>query len=157
MRCLRLRLELGAGEIEVQLVTRSGEPFPLPGVLLDIRFYVDSQFRYAFSLGRTDENGMCSTTMEEIERQLAANRRFFLMDYNTPPSDCDTVVGIVAPTSGELAEREAARANWWPETPSSNHDTANEEVCGPEQKVQLEPEGRNAFSLVCSPPILRKL
>jgi len=137
------------GKVEVRLVTRSGEPLRVPGVLLDIRFYVDGQFRYSFSLGRTDEEGVSRTTMEEIERELAANRRFFLMDYNTPLSDCDTAVGIVAPTARELAEREAARAKWWPEALDLYDGAANERVHCAEQRFQFQPERVNAFSLVC--------
>lgn len=86
--------------------------------MLDIRFYVGGKFRYSFALGRTGVDGVCRTSFEEIERQLEASRQVFLMDYNTPLTECDAVVGIAAPTAAELAEREAARKKWWPEEPS---------------------------------------
>lgn len=136
-------------QIMVRLRDPKGQPVPVGGVHLDIRFYVEGRFRYSFSLGRTDVHGICRTTFGGIEQQLEANRRLFLMDYNTPLSDCDTAVGIAAPATGELIEREAARAKWWPEESPAYVGAANDRVRCPEQKFELRGGSGNAFELVC--------
>jgi hypothetical protein len=136
-------------ELTVRLGDSAGESIRIAGVLLDIRFYVSGRFRYAFSLGRTDGEGVCRTCLAAIERQFAANRRLFLMDYNTPLMDCDALVGIFAPTAGELAERRAARAKWWPEEIQSPDGAANQLVHCPEQKFMLGGGRGQAIELVC--------
>lgn len=136
------------GQLTVQLRDPKGEPLRLAGVHLDIRFYNAGRFRYSFSLGRTDADGICRTTLEEVQRQLQANQRLFLMDYNTPLSDCDTMIGIVAPTARELSEREAARSKYWPEEPQMDAG-ANDRVHSLEQKFELRRRSANAFDLVC--------
>lgn len=136
-------------ELTVRLHGPKGEPLAIAEVHLDLRFYIEGRFRYSFSLGRTDGYGVCRTTLLEIERQLEANRRIFLMDYSSPLTDCDTLVGIVAPTAGELIEREAAQARWWPEEPSRYVGAANVRVRCPEQKFELERGRGNTFGLVC--------
>src|SRR5688572_7689939 len=67
-------------ELTARLVDADGRPLGIAGGLLDIRFYVGGQFRYSFTLGRTDVDGVCRTSFEEIERQLEANLQLFLMD-----------------------------------------------------------------------------
>jgi hypothetical protein len=136
-------------ELTVRLHDRKGEPLAIAEVHLDLSFYIEGRFRYSFSLGRTDADGVCRTTFQEIERQLEANRRLFLMDYNTPLTDCDTSVGIVAPTAGELIERESAGVKWWPEEPSRYVGTANNRVRCTEQKFEVQHGSGNAFKLVC--------
>jgi hypothetical protein len=125
-------------DLTVQLLDGQGEPLRIPGVLLDIRFYVGGQFRYSFPLGQTDAEGVCSTSFESIERQLEANRRLFLMDYNTPLRDCDRTVGVAVPTGAELKERASARAKWWPETIGPGNASANDLLRCPEQKFELQ-------------------
>lgn len=136
-------------ELTVRLLNAEGEPLPIAGVLLDIRFYVGGRFRYSFSLGQTDAEGVCRSSLQPVERQLEANRRLFLMDYNTPLTACDAAVGIAAPTAGELNEREAVRAKWWPETPSPEGGAANQRVRCKEQRFELQQGSNNAFRLVC--------
>jgi hypothetical protein len=137
-------------KITVQLCDGKGNPLSIAGVHLDVRFYTRGRFRYSFSLGATDVHGSSCTTFGELERQFQANRRFFLMDYNTPLSDCDTLVGVAAPTADELAEREAARSKWWPEAPPLYLGAANDRVRCREQKFQLPHDGSDsALSLVC--------
>jgi hypothetical protein len=136
-------------ELTVRLVDPAGEPMRIASVLLDIRFYVGGRFRYAFALGQTDGEGVCRTSLAAIERQLEANRRLFLMDYNTPLEDCDAIVGIVAPSAGELAERRAARAKWWPEDLQLSDGEANQLVHCREQKFELVGAGDRAIALVC--------
>jgi hypothetical protein len=136
-------------ELTVRLRDAKGDPVPVAGVHLDLHFYIEGRFRYSFSLGRTDVHGVCRTTFQEIERQLEANRRLFLMDYNTPLTDCDTLVGIAAPSGGELVEREAVRAKWGPTEPSMYVSAANQRVRCAEQKFELRRGTGNAFELVC--------
>ena len=136
-------------ELTVQLRDAEGEPVRVAGVHLDLLFYVEGRFRYSFSLGRTDVHGVCRTTFEDVEQQLEANRRLFLMDYNTPLSDCDRLVGITAPAASELVEREASRAKWWPDEPPMYVGAANDRVRCPEQKFELRRGSGNAFELVC--------
>ena len=138
-------------ELSVRLHDTKGERVLVVGVHLDLRFYVEGRFRYSFSLGRTDAHGVCCTTVEELERQLEDNQRLSLMDYNTPLTDCDTLVGIAVPTASELIEREAARAKWWPGEPSMYVGAANDRVRCPEQKFELRRGSNNAFELVCEP------
>jgi len=136
-------------ELTVRLRDSNGEPLPFAGVHLELRFYLKGRFRYSFSLGRTDDEGICRITLQEIEQQLEADRRLFLMDYNTPLSDCDTMVGIASPTANELREREAARAKWWPQEPSAYAGATNGRVRCPEQKFELSRGSGNAFELFC--------
>jgi hypothetical protein len=137
------------GVITVRLNDAKGEPIRVSGVHLDICFYIERRLRYSFSLNRTDAHGISRTSFEEIERQLEANRRLFLMDYNTPLSDCDPLVGIVAPTAADLVEREAARAKWWPDEPPMYVGAANDRVRCPEHKFELCRGNGNEFELVC--------
>jgi hypothetical protein len=135
--------------LAVRLCDRDGEAVLVAGVHLDIRFYIDGRFRYAFTLGRTDSQGVCPIIFDQLQRQLKANQKIFLMDYNTPLADCDSLVGIVAPRAAELIEREAYRAKFWPTEPSKYVGAANDRVrCG-EQKFDLRRGGGSALELVC--------
>lgn len=136
-------------ELTICLRDPKGQPLRVAGVKLDIHFYTGGRFRYSFCLGQTDADGVCRTTLDRLEEQLEANQRLFLMDYNTPLADCDTLVGIMAPTPRELAEREAARAKWWPDEPSIHANAANHRVHSREHKFELGRGRRNAFNLVC--------
>ena len=136
-------------ELTVQLIDANGEALRVCGVHLDLRFYTEGRFRYSYSLGRTDAHGVSRTTLQDIQRQLEANQRLFLMDYNTPLADCDTLVGIVAPSMSELVEREAARAKWWPNDPSTYVGASNGRVRCREQRFELHRGRGNSFDLVC--------
>jgi hypothetical protein len=136
-------------QLTVRLRDAKGEPVHIAGVELDLRFYIEGRFRYSFSLGRTDAHGVCHTSFQEIERQLEASRQIFLMDYNTPLADCDTLVGIAAPTAREIAERQASQAKYWPKEPPSYIGTANHRVHCHEQKFELRRASGNAFDLIC--------
>lgn len=84
--------ELVAREVwgrTVGLCDQMGSPLQVAGVHLDLRFNVNGRFRYAFPLGRTGAEGVCRTTFEAVEAELEANRRIFLMDYNTPLTATD--------------------------------------------------------------------
>jgi hypothetical protein len=140
---------MSEGDLTVRLRDGNGDAVRIAGVHLDLRFYTQGRFRYSFSLGKTDVHGACHTTIEQLESQLEANQRLFLMDYNTPLAECDTLVGIVAPRAGELVEREAARAKWWPNEPSMSARAANDRVHCQEQKFELNRGGTNVFELIC--------
>ena len=135
-------------ELTVQLVGSDGGALELAGIEVDIRFYMHGQTRYTLILGRTDDNGVVRTHLSDIERQLQENRRVFLMDYNTPLSECDSVVGIVTPSVEDLAQREASRQKWWPETVPTP-ETPNGKARCPEQMFQLSKTAPNKFDLVC--------
>lgn len=135
-------------QVIVQLAGKDGQPIELAGIEIDVRFYTRGQTRYTFILGRTDENGAVRAQLNEIERQLEENRRMFLMDYNTPLDDCDPVVGIIAPSVEELAEREVARRKWWPDKDASP-ETSNGAVRCWEQRFDLSQTAPNKFNLIC--------
>ena len=136
-------------EVSVHLCDRRGQPVRIGEVHVDLLFYTGGRFRYSFSFGRTDTDGVCRTTVGEIERQLRENQQLFLMDYNTPLEECDTLIGIVAPTADELVERQAVLTKWWPKAPSIYSGTANERVQCREQKFEVRFGRPNVFELVC--------
>jgi hypothetical protein len=134
--------------LTVQLVGDDCKPVEIAGVELDIRFYIHGRVRYTFLLGRTDANGTVRTQLSDFERQLQEHRRVSLMDYNTPLEGCDSVIGIIAPSVEELAQREASRRKWWPDTPAAP-ETSNHGIRCPEQKFQLSKSAPDKFDLVC--------
>ena len=136
-------------DINVRLVRSDGEPLSISDVLINIRFYVEGRFRYQFILGRTGADGVCRASFQDIEGELEGNRRFFLMDYNTPLEDCDSKVGIFAPSGDQIAEWEAGRAEIWPETPSRYLTVSNHLLRCPEQLFELQRGGRDTIDLVC--------
>ena len=134
--------------ITVRLIDRAGNSLPIANILVDLRFYVEGRYRYGFGLGRTKTDGVLRTTLGDIQNQLDENRRSFLMDYNTPLSDCDDLVGIYAPTPDELTEREISRSKWWPgdePLPAAANDLLRCE----EQRFTLRTSTSNEFALVC--------
>ena len=135
-------------ELIVRLVGTDAQPVALAGVEVDIRFYVHGNTRYTFTLGCTDDSGAVHTQLGNIERQLEENRRFFLMDYNTPLDECDSAVGIIIPSVDDLAEREAAKQKWWPDRKAAP-ETSNGRVRCREQKFQLSMTEPNKFDLIC--------
>ncbi len=141
-------IRMSDDELMVRLRDRKGEAVTVAGVYLDLRFYIKGRFRYSFYFGLTDAHGACRTTFGKIERQLEANQRLFLMDYNTALSDCDTLIGIVAPTASELVERQVARLKWWPKEPSIS-EAANDRGRCQEQKFELHRGRGNSFELLC--------
>ena len=82
-----------------------------------------------------------------MQKQLESNRKLFLMDYNTPLDDCNSLVGIVAPTDEELAERRAAREKWF--GASDDGYVTNHSITCDEQRFELKREADNHFNLVC--------
>jgi hypothetical protein len=138
------------GALAVQLCNRTGDVVRVAGVHLDIRFYMEGRFRYSFLLGQTNSQGISPISFDHLQRQLEANQRLFLMDYNTPLADCDNLVGIIAPTGAELIEREAYRAEFWPHEPAKYAGAAaNDRVHSGEQKFDLCHGVGIAFELVC--------
>ena len=83
-----------------------------------------------------------------IEAQLAEERTRFLMDYNTSLAECDDAIGLYAPTSDELAQREVTRSKWWPDDQPLATNSNGTIACG-EQMFTLRRGGQNDFALVC--------
>ena len=140
---------MGQDELNVRLMRPDGDPLPIAGVLIDIRFYVEGRFRYQFILGRSDADGVCRASFREIERKLEENRQFFLMDYNTPLASCDSEVGIFAPSGDQIDEWESGRGELWPDTPSPYLGVSNHRVRCSEQKFEVQRDGSNTVDLVC--------
>ncbi len=134
--------------ITVRLVDSTGNGLPITNVSVDVRFYMEGRHRYGLALGRTESDGVTRTSLAAIQDQLDENRRFSLMDYNTPLSECDDEIGVYVPDPDELAQREASRSRYWPddEPPAK---TANDVLRCSEQKFKLRRGGENAFVLVC--------
>ena len=134
--------------IVVRLVDAKGDGVQIANVLVDVRFYMQDRYRYGFTLGRTGADGLLDTNLADIQAKLDENRSYFLMDYNTPLSDCDGAVGIYVPTSDELTEREVGRLKWWPER-EPLVKTANHLVICVEQKFTMRRDAPNDFALAC--------
>jgi hypothetical protein len=135
--------------IIVRLVDAIGNVLQVANVCVDVRFYMrGGGLRYGFDLGRTDGDGVVRTCLAAIQDQLDENRRHFLMDYNTPLSECGDEIGIYVPTPDDLAQREVNRSKYWPDgEPLAK--TANDIVRCPEQRFTLRRSGANQFALVC--------
>lgn len=70
------------------------------------------------------------------------------MDYNTPLEKCDSLVGICIPSAKEIAERDAARRKWWPESEAAEPMPKQVVRCNA-QKFELSKTRPNTFDLKC--------
>ncbi len=91
--------------LEVRLVGRTGEPVGLSNVLVELHFYMNGNYRYAFKIGRTDQAGDLRVTFEDIEGFRSNHALQHLMDYNTRLEDCDPLVRVVIPSQEELNQQ----------------------------------------------------
>lgn len=101
--------------INVSLVDDFGSPMAKKDICIDVSLMVNGNPRYQFMLGVTDESGQFQFQRSHIDAALERHRELFLMDYNTPLSECDDVVCISSPGSNELRNRRAAISRWFPE------------------------------------------
>jgi uncharacterized protein YccT (UPF0319 family) len=90
--------------IEIQLADDDGNPVTIRNVFIEIRYFMGGHFRYAFDVGRTNENGSLRLTYATIDTVRRANAEANLMDYNTSLDDCDPRVQIVIPSEQKLKE-----------------------------------------------------
>ena len=135
--------------IIVGLVDAKGCSLPVANVLVEVRFYMNGGgLRYNFEVGRTEGDGVVRSCLAAIQDQLDENRRYFLMDYNTPLSECSDEIGLHIPTPDDLAQREVNRLKYWPEN-EPPAKTANDAVRCPEQRFTLRRGAANQFELVC--------
>jgi hypothetical protein len=88
--------------LAIQLTSLPGCEVKTGDILLDIKLFTRGSFRYQFKAGRTDAKGKLSITYADLEFQRASNAKLFLMDYNTPLTDCDPLVEISIPSDREL-------------------------------------------------------
>jgi|SRR6185437_5564739 len=88
--------------IEIQLAATTGEPLCLADVVVEVHFFTNGQYRYAFKVGRTDQAGHLRVSYREIESIRRRNALENLMDYNTKLDDCDPIVKIVVPSEAHL-------------------------------------------------------
>ena len=78
--------------ILVTLETELGVALRANNILIDIKLFTRGNLRYQLKAGRTDANGTLLITYSALAKQRASNAMQFLMDYNTPLTDCDPTV-----------------------------------------------------------------
>ena len=94
-----------AQSIEVQLWSCDGQPLRIGNVLLEIDFFTSGNYRYGFTMGRTDAEGQVSVSYNDIEQLRSSNACENLMDYNTSLEACDPRIRIVVPSDRRLREK----------------------------------------------------
>ena len=99
--------------ILVQLVDKSGGSLHLPGVYVDVEFYTRGNYRYGFRLSPTNDNGELHIDYGMVEGKRAEGARIFLMDYNTPITDCDSRIKIYVPAAEELKKAHEGIGRWF--------------------------------------------
>lgn len=138
--------------LDVQLVNETGAAVRLEGVSISIGFFFNGNYRYAFRLGPTDENGHLRVSYADVEQRRLLNLKEQPWDYKTRLDECDPVVRLSVPSQDEL--NEAAKiatsfnmgvvppdAEWWAR--ANNRDIRCEST-----EVLLQ-EQNTTVSIVC--------
>ena len=99
--------------IVVELVDEAGASLQLAGVYVDLELYTRGRYRYGFRLGATNNSGRICIDYEMVEEKRSEGARVFLMDYNTPITDCDRRVKIHVPTADELKKAYDGIGQWF--------------------------------------------
>ena len=124
--------------IHIQLERGKGRPLRIGNVLLAIQFFTAGNYRYEFTVGRTDESGLSKVSYGDIEMLRSTHAKFFLMDYNTRLEDCDPAVRIIIPTEGELRRAFEAAVKVYDKPPDWARDwPQNSRVEASPQTTQL--------------------
>lgn len=132
-----------------QLANRDGIPIT-KAVFVDVVVFVRRRVRYRFNLGATDSSGQIEVSFSRLERIRLENQKDNLMDYNTPLTDCDSIIELIVPTAMELEQRCEAARRWYSEDASA--DTVggknDEVVCAP-VAVDVDAETSGKVLLQC--------
>src|ERR1700722_19706698 len=91
--------------LHIQLSDEDGNPLPIANVYVVIHLFTRGNYRYGFEAGRTDADGRIVVTYDSLEAERRENGRMFIMDYNTPLEDCDSVSTLLVYPEQELRER----------------------------------------------------
>jgi hypothetical protein len=99
--------------ILVELVDQMDKTLNISKVFVDIELYTKGQYRYGFRLNPTDQQGKLRIDYEMVEAKRKEAAGVFLMDYNTPLTDCDNRVKIYLPTAETLRKAIEGIGQWF--------------------------------------------
>lgn len=135
---------------EIQLADRVGNPVAKE-VLIDIVLFLRQRVRYRFNLGTTDGSGLIKIDFQRLEEIRRSNQKDNLMDYNTPLTECDSIVEILVPSSGELKQRLEAVRKWFADDSVADviAKAKNDEVTCDPLRVDVEAKAGERLLLRC--------
>lgn len=135
----------------VQLADRDGSPITKV-VFIDAIVYLKRKVRYRFNLGATDSSGLIEVSFSRLEQIRQENQEGNIMDYNTPLTDCDSIIELVVPSAMELEQRREAARHWYGEDGSSAPgivESQNEEIACAPTTVDVDAEAGGKVLLQC--------
>lgn len=147
--------------IDVQLVDESGKPAAIYNVMINLSFFTKGNYRYGFSVGRTNLEGKLVVSYTDVEAIRQSNASYDLMDYNTRLEECDSRVEIVIDSENELRQRydsvlrsygrAPTWASHWPSNAAVLAQKKLVELAGPMTRVEIPAETENPRGHLSTP------